>query len=65
MMPLSLLDELEQTAKDAGVRVALMSAYLSGQVCELKASVDSLNKLRQPKFTPMAYNADWVEREGD
>lgn len=81
MMPEKLLAELEQTAKDAGVRVALTMAYQAGQCCELSARVDSLrNEAAQqkfrlemgvqmgqpaPKFTSLAYNADWVSQEGD
>lgn len=81
MMPENLLNELEQTAKDAGVRVALIAAYQAGQCCELSASVDSLrNEAAQQKFRmemgvqmgqpapksmPLAYNADWVSQEGD
>lgn len=43
MMPELLLNELEQTAKESGVRVALMSAYQAGQA-------DALN--RQPVLPP-------------
>lgn len=73
MMPENLLNELEQAAKDAGVRVALIAAYHQGRAEELKARAESLKRIAiamqveqaGSKFTPLAYNADWVEREGD
>lgn len=97
MMPEPLLNELEQTAKDAGIRVALIAAYHQGRAEELKAWAESIERIASDacktsesssrtdesgvrnsspaiamqveqagsKFTPLAYNADWVSQDGD